>query len=165
MASLVQNNNENSLTSPEQKCTGEFDALEGDKSPSLPGTTNRGLWNVYHGSHRAGKFWEFCVSKSLVMAFSKSSLPLLLDPFINYFIMICESMLSVSQNGLLREMFSLLKYRYRYLIIYTYDFNSSSFDINCFFWWRVGGGAKIIPLIKHWVGGPLPPASYAPCGH
>ena len=34
----------NSLTSPEQKCTGEFGALAGDKSPSLPGTTNRGLW-------------------------------------------------------------------------------------------------------------------------
>ena len=43
---------------------GEFDALAGDKSPSLQGTTNRGLWNVYHGWHRAGKF---CVSKSLVM--------------------------------------------------------------------------------------------------
>ena len=48
MASLVQNNNEHSLTSPEQKCTGEFGALAGDKSPSLPGTTNRGLWKVYH---------------------------------------------------------------------------------------------------------------------
>ena len=36
MASLVQNNNEHSLTSPEQKCTGEFGALAGDKSPSLP---------------------------------------------------------------------------------------------------------------------------------
>ena len=31
------------------------------------------------------------------MAFSKSYLPLLLGPFINSFIMICESMLSVSQ--------------------------------------------------------------------
>jgi hypothetical protein len=50
MASLVQNNNEHSLTSPEQKCTGEFGALAGDKSPSLPGTTNRGLWKVYSGS-------------------------------------------------------------------------------------------------------------------
>jgi hypothetical protein len=38
MASLVQNK-----TSPEQKCTGEFGALAGDKSPSLPGTTNRGF--------------------------------------------------------------------------------------------------------------------------
>ena len=47
MASLVQNNNEHSLTSPEQKCTGEFGALAGDKSPSLSGTTNRGLWKVY----------------------------------------------------------------------------------------------------------------------
>jgi hypothetical protein len=43
---LVQNNNEHSLTSPEQKCTGDFGALAGDKSPSLPGTTNRGLWKV-----------------------------------------------------------------------------------------------------------------------
>ena len=47
MASLVQNNNEHSLTSPEQKCAGEFGVLAGDKSPSLPGTTNRGLWKVY----------------------------------------------------------------------------------------------------------------------
>jgi hypothetical protein len=47
MASLVQNNNEHSLTSPAQKCTGEFGALAGNKSPSLPGTTNRGLWKVY----------------------------------------------------------------------------------------------------------------------
>ena len=47
MASLVQNNNEHSLTSAEQKCTGEFGALAGDKSSSLPGTTNRGLWKVY----------------------------------------------------------------------------------------------------------------------
>jgi hypothetical protein len=46
MALLVQNNNEHSLTSPEQKCTGEFGALVGDKSLSLPGTTNRGLWKV-----------------------------------------------------------------------------------------------------------------------
>jgi hypothetical protein len=42
MASLVQNNNEHSLTSPEQKCTGEFGALAGDKSPSLPGTADFG---------------------------------------------------------------------------------------------------------------------------
>jgi hypothetical protein len=61
MASLVQNNNEHSLTSPEQKCSGEFGALAGDKSPSLPGTTNRGLWKVYtdasarnlHAMHRS----------------------------------------------------------------------------------------------------------------
>jgi hypothetical protein len=35
----------------------------------------------------------------------------LLGPFINSFIMICESMLSVSQDGLLREMLSVSKYR------------------------------------------------------
>jgi hypothetical protein len=44
--SLLCDNNEHSLTSPEQKCTGEFGALAGD-NPSLPGTTNRGLWKVY----------------------------------------------------------------------------------------------------------------------
>ena len=38
MASLVQNNNEHSLTSPEQKCIGEFGSLAGDKSLSLPRT-------------------------------------------------------------------------------------------------------------------------------
>ena len=51
---------------------------------------------------------------------------------------------------------------YRYLIIYIYEYsisNTSSFEINWVF--LVGGGGKIIPLplIKHWVGGPLPPAS------
>ena len=47
MASLVQNNNEHSLTSPEQKCTGEFGALAGDKSPSLPGNEPRTLESLY----------------------------------------------------------------------------------------------------------------------
>jgi hypothetical protein len=42
MASLVQNNNEHSLTSPEQKCTGELGALAGDKSLSLPRTADFG---------------------------------------------------------------------------------------------------------------------------
>ena len=42
MASIVQNNNSIALTSPEQKCTGEFGALAGDKSPSLPGTADFG---------------------------------------------------------------------------------------------------------------------------
>jgi hypothetical protein len=55
MASLVKNYNEHSLTSPEQKCTGEFGALGGDKSPSLPGTTNRGLWKVYSSINIAKK--------------------------------------------------------------------------------------------------------------
>jgi hypothetical protein len=91
----------------------------------------------------------------LVMAFSKSSLPLLLGPFINSFIMICESMLSVSQDGLLREMLSVSKYRLQIFdYIYTYDFNTSSFEINCL---------KLSPLIKHWVGGPLPPGLGARC--
>jgi hypothetical protein len=65
----------------------------------------------HHGWHRAGNwFWKCCVSKSSEMAFLKSSLLLLLGPFINSFIMICESMLSASQDGLLREMF-LSKYQ------------------------------------------------------
>ena len=57
MASLVQNNNEHSLTSPEQKCTGEFGALAGDKSPSLPGTTEpRTLESLLDGmKHSYGK--------------------------------------------------------------------------------------------------------------
>ena len=49
---------------------------------------------------------------------------------------------------------------YRYLIIYIYEYsisNTSSFEINWGFFG--GGGGKIIPLplIKHWVGCPLPP--------
>ena len=80
------------------------------------------------------------------MAFSKSSLPLLLGPFINSFIMICESMLSVSQNGLLREML-LSKYRlqifdYIYIYIHTIS-NTSSFEMN---WAFFGGGPKLPPL-------------------
>ena len=72
----------------------------------------------HHGWHRAGKC---CVSKSSEMAFSKSSLPLLLGPFINSFVMICESMLSASQDGLLQEML-LSKYRLQIFdYIYIYD--------------------------------------------
>ena len=68
------------------------------------------------------------------MAFSKSSLPLLLGPFINSFIMICESMLSVSQDGLLREICCYQNIDYRYLIIYIYTIsNTSSFEINWVF--------------------------------
>jgi hypothetical protein len=78
------------------------------------------------------------------MAFSKSSLPLLLGPFINSFIIICESMLSVSQNGLLREML-LSKYR-----LQIFDYIYIRFQILLvskwigFFLW----GAKIIPPYK-----------------
>ena len=75
------------------------------------------------------------------MAFS---LPLLLGPFINSFIMICESMLSVSQNGLLREML-LSKYRlqiFDYIYIYTIS-NTSSFEMNWFF---LVGGQNYPPL-------------------
>ena len=107
----------------------------------------------HHGWHRAGKF---CVSKSSEMAFAKSSLPLLLGPFISSFIMICESMLSVSQDGLLREMLSVSKLRLQIFdYIYTYDSKIIGF---------FGGGLKLSPLIKHCVGGTVSPASYAPCG-
>jgi hypothetical protein len=59
----------------------------------------------HHGWHRAGKFLQILrLYKSSEMAFSKSALPFLLGPFINSFIMICESMLSASVDGLLREM-------------------------------------------------------------
>jgi hypothetical protein len=77
------------------------------------------------------------------MAFSISSLPLLLGPFINSFIMICESMLSVSQDGL-REMLSVSKYRLQIFdYMYTYDFNTSSFEIN---WGFLVGGQNYPPL-------------------
>ena len=80
------------------------------------------------------------------MAFSKSSLPLLLGPFINSFIMICESMLSVSQDGLLREICCYQNIDYRYLIIYIYIYIRFqillvSKSIGVFL-----VGAKIIPL-------------------
>ena len=97
------------------------------------------------------------------MAFSKSSLPLLLGPFINSFIMICEYMLSVSQDGLLREICCYQNIDYRYLIIYIYirfQILLVSKSIGFFL-----VGAKIISLIKHWVGGLFPAASYALCGH
>ena len=80
------------------------------------------------------------------MAFSKSSLPLLLGPFINSFIMICESMLSASQDGLLREML-LSKYRLQICdYIYISISNTSSFEINwVFLVGGGGGGAKLSP--------------------
>jgi hypothetical protein len=91
------------------------------------------------------------------MAFSKSSLPLLLGPFINSFIMICESMLSVSQDELSREML-LSKYRLQIFDYIKTISNPSSFEIN----WVFFMGAKIIPPPPYktlgW--GPI-----APCGH
>ena len=75
------------------------------------------------------------------MAFSKSSLPLPLGPYINLFIMICASMLSASQDGLLRKMLS--KYRLQIFdYIYTIS-NTSSFEINCMGFF--GGGPKLSP--------------------
>ena len=65
------------------------------------------------------------------MVFSKSSLTLVLGPFINSLIMICESMLSASQNGLLQEML-LLKYRLQ-IFDYIYTIlNTSSLEIVVF---------------------------------
>jgi hypothetical protein len=75
------------------------------------------------------------------MAFLKSSLLLLLGPFINSFIMICESMLSASQDGLLREMF-LSKYQlqiFDYIYI-RFQILLVSKSIGFFCW-----GDKIIP--------------------
>ena len=49
----------------------------------------------------------------------------------------------------------------RYLIIYIrFQILLVSKSIGVFL-----VGAKIIPLIKHWVGGLFPAASYALCGH
>jgi hypothetical protein len=83
------------------------------------------------------------------MEFSKSELPLLFGPFI-------KSMLSVSQDELSREML-LSKYRlqiFDYIYI-RFKILLVSKSIGFFLW----GAKKIIaPLIKHWVGGPLPPA-------
>ena len=65
----------------------------------------------------SGKFWKFCLSKLSEIAFSNSFLPLLLRPFF----MICESMLySVSQDGLLREMLAVSKYRLQIFWLYIY---------------------------------------------
>jgi hypothetical protein len=70
----------------------------------------------------------------------------LLRPFINSFIMICESMLSV----LLREML-LSKYRLQILDYIRFQILLVSKSI-CFF----GGGQNYPPpLVKHWVGGLL----------
>jgi hypothetical protein len=83
-----------------------------------------------------------CLNSS-EMAFSKSSLPLLLGPFINSFIMICESMLSVSPNGLLREML-LSKYRLQIFdYIYILISNTCSFEMN---WVFLVGGQNYPPL-------------------
>jgi hypothetical protein len=73
-----------------------------------------------HGWHRAEGFWKFCVSKSSEMAFPKSFIPLLFGTFINSFIMVCESMLFASQDGLLREMFFIkISFTDIWLYIYT----------------------------------------------
>ena len=62
-------------------------------------------------------------------------------------IMVCESVLSASQDGLLREMF-LSKYNlqiFDYIYIYIYEYsisNTSSFEIN---WGFFGGGGDYSP--------------------
>jgi hypothetical protein len=98
----------------------------------------------HHGWHRAGKF---CVSKLSEMAFSKSSLPLFLGPFINYFIMICESMLYPWVRMDYYEKFQYQNIDYRYLIIYIYIYMISNI---------------LSPLIKHWVGGTVSPCFLRP---
>jgi hypothetical protein len=105
------------------------------------------------GTEERENFDNFA-SKSPEMAFSKSSLTLLLGPFINSFIMICESMLSASQDGLLQEML-LLKYRIQ-IFDYIYTIlNTSSLEINWFF---LVGGQNYSPPYKTLGWGPLPPA-------
>jgi hypothetical protein len=96
------------------------------------------------------------------MAFSKSSLPLLLGPFINSFIIICESN-AIRESGwiITRNVVIKISITDIWLYIYTIS-NTSSFEMNRVFFC---GGPKLSPLIKHWVGGLFPPASYAPCGH
>jgi hypothetical protein len=54
------------------------------------------------------------------MAFSKPSLPLLLGPFINSFIIICESMLSASQDELSREILIVIKILITDIWLYIY---------------------------------------------
>jgi hypothetical protein len=85
------------------------------------------------------------------------NLPLLLVPFINSFIMICESMLSASQDGLLLEML-LSKYRLQILYIYIYTISNtsrSSFEIN---WGFFGGGQNYSPPPYKTLGwGPVAP--------
>ena len=74
--------------------------------------------------------------------------------------MICESMLSVSQDGLLREIISVSKYRLQIFdYIYTYDFNIL---VSKLIWFFGGGGAQLSPLIKHWVPGPVSPCFLRP---
>jgi hypothetical protein len=92
------------------------------------------------------------------VSFIRSSLPLLLGPFINSFIMICESMQSASEDELSREMFKIkisITDIWLY-ILYTIS-NTSSFEINWGFLW----GPKLSPPPYKTLGwGPV-----APCGH
>jgi hypothetical protein len=82
-----------------------------------------------------------CVSKLSEMAFSKSSLPLLLGTFINLLIMICESICYPRVRMDYHEKCCYQNIDYRYLIIYIlFQILLVSKSIG-FFWW----GAKIIP--------------------
>ena len=75
--------------------------------------------------------------------------------------MICESMLSVSQDELSREML-LSKYRLQIFDYIKTISNPSSFEMNWGFFYG-GQNYPPPPLIKHWVGGPLPPAVTITC--
>jgi hypothetical protein len=100
----------------------------------------------HHGWHRVEEFGIFKVF----------SIPLLLGPFINSFIMVCESMLSASQDGLLYEKCFLSKY-HLYEKCFLSKYHLQIFD---YILYEYSNSNFIpLPLIKHWVGGLLPPAS------
>ena len=98
---------------------------------------------------QSGKFWTFCVSKLSQMAFSNSFLPLLLAPFI----MICESMLYPwVRMDYYEKCWQYQNIDYRYFdYIYLYIYMISNI---------LSPPYKTLGL-----GGPFPPAFYAPCSH
>ena len=81
-----------------------------------------------------------CLNVSVIVSNQQYSCP---GPFINSFIMICESMLSVSQDGLSREICCYQNIDYRYLIINAIGFQILlvSKSIGVFF----GGGQNYPP--------------------
>jgi hypothetical protein len=97
------------------------------------------------------------------MAFSESSLPLSLRLFINSFIMICDSMLSVSHDGLLREML-LLKYRLQIYLInyYIHDFQNLILVSNSIVLFGWGDQKLFWPPYKALGWGPAAPPPQGP---
>ena len=100
---------------------------------------------------QSGKFWTFGVSKLSQMAFSNSFLPLFLAPFI----MICESMLYPWVRMDYYDkcwQYQNIHYRYfDYIYIYIY------------IWFQIYYPPP--PYKTLGLGGPFPPAFYAPCSH